>query len=353
MAPLISEKWINKRILITGHTGFKGVWLTFLLRELGAQIFGLSLPASEVNKFYLDLGMSKFLEDEYFVDLSCASDLQEYIERIRPDFIFHLAGQALVIEGIADPVKTFSTNVMGTSNLLDAVLKSDYKTPGICVITTDKVYAASGKRRPFKESDKLGGTDPYSASKVGTEMVVSGMHSMFKEREISISIARAGNVIGGGDWGKNRLLPDLIISHIENSKPIIRNPKATRPFQHVLDCLWGYILLANNMGEESSVNLGIYNFGPNSSLRVEEVVGIYEGIFQTELSIEDKKSLNFERQRLNLNSDKAKSKLQWKPYYKPREAIAEALHFYQRYLLGEDLEIQTRLSIEKWFRLHD
>ena len=353
MASINTESWVNKKVLITGHTGFKGVWLTLLLRELGATVIGISLPVSNVNKFYTDLGVSKLLEQEYFLDLSNTNDIHHIIDNAQPDFIFHLAGQALVLEGITNPVQTFSTNVMGTIKLLDGLLKSQHKVSGICVITTDKVYSENSRVRAFKETDQLGGREPYSASKVGTEMAVSAMHLKLKDRKISISVARAGNVIGGGDWGRNRLLPDLVVGYAENSRVTIRNPQATRPFQHVLDCLWGYVLLANEMKEESDEILKIYNFGPNSSLRVEEVVKMFENVFISKTSMITETFSNFERQNLELDSSKAKHKLNWKPFYNPQEAILEALIFYRGYLNAEDLEVLTKLSLEKWFYLHD
>jgi CDP-glucose 4,6-dehydratase len=352
MASVKTGKWLNKRVLITGHTGFKGVWLTLLLRELGATVIGVSLPVSRVNRFYSDLNFSKELEQESFFDLSNTNEIQNFIEKIKPDFVFHLAAQALVFEGIANPVQTFSTNVMGTINLLDALLKSSHKISGICVVTTDKVYAEIGQARSFRESDPLGGDDPYSASKVGTEMVVSAMHSKLKEHDISISVARAGNVIGGGDWGENRLLPDLVLSFTDNSRLTIRNPQATRPFQHVLDCLWGYILLANKSQEEQEKSLMIYNFGPNSSLSVEEVVKIFESVFRPMTSVLNGEFSNFERQYLELNSDKARDILNWRPFYSPQDAIKEALLFYRRYLFGEDLNLLAKESLAEWFLIH-
>jgi CDP-glucose 4,6-dehydratase len=296
---------------------------------------------------------SRELEQESFFNLSDREEIQNFIEATKPDFVFHLAAQALVLKGITIPIETFSANVMGTINLLDALLKSSHKVAGVCVVTTDKVYAELSQNRAFRETDPLGGDDPYSASKVGTEMVARAMYSKLKEQNIPISVARAGNVIGGGDWGENRLLPDLVLSFINNSKVSIRNPKASRPFQHVLDCLWGYILLASKTQEKPNESLMVCNFGPNSSLIVEEVVNIYEDIFNPGIKVVYTKSSNFERQHLELNSDKAKELLNWTPFYSSRDAIIEAFIFYKAYVSGENVAMLTKDSLAKWFSTHE
>ena len=235
--------FVGKRILITGHTGFKGSWLTVLLNDLGAEVVGISLPPESPKSLYEAASINKELATEYFQDIRDEAAVIHLINDIKPDYVFHLAAQAFVRKSYKNPLETFATNVMGTANVMVAALAQE-SVLGLTIATTDKVYENLDSMELFIESDKLGGKDPYSASKAASEIVIAAINSSNNPNRIPVTTVRAGNVIGGGDWGADRIVPD-IVNAIQNNQPlIIRNPNSTRPWQHVLDCLYGYLLVA-------------------------------------------------------------------------------------------------------------
>lgn len=263
--------WNGKRVLVTGHTGFKGSWLTLILKELGAEVIGLALPPEGPRSLYVDAGISHELLSETTQDIRDEFAVRRAIEGMDPDYVFHLAAQAYVGKSLRDPIESIATNVIGTANVLKPALAS--KTVlGVTIITTDKVYENLGAKEPFRETDKLGGLDPYSASKAASEIIVASMSATCNALKIPVTTVRAGNVIGGGDWGEERLVPDLVRALNGNSKLIIRNPNATRPWQFVLDCLYGYLLVAQSHMEERGDVPNSVNFGPDESLSVTELV---------------------------------------------------------------------------------
>ena len=247
-------------ILVTGHTGFKGTWLTLLLETLGIRVVGISLPPESDSLYSLMARKNKI--EEKFIDIRNLSDLHRTIQKFSPSAVLHMAAQPLVLESYESPLLTFETNVSGSANLFQSCLETS-SVKSIGVITTDKVYKNLGSGRAFTESDPLEGRDPYSASKVGTESVVTAW------REISLNNSgpqifslRAGNVLGGGDRATNRLLPDIVKSKLYGSPLLVRNPRSTRPWQHVLDPLHGYLLaLEKSLSNEIAP---AYNFGPES-----------------------------------------------------------------------------------------
>jgi CDP-glucose 4,6-dehydratase len=264
--------WRGKRVLLTGHTGFKGSWMAIWLHQLGAEVTGISLPPdSEPNLFSL-AEVNKYCQSHY-CDIRDAAALASLVRVVRPEVIFHLAAQPLVRASYLKPLETFSTNVMGTANVLDALCGQDSVRVAM-MVTTDKVYRNMNKPYPCREDDALGGHDPYSASKSACEIVIASYRDAFlTAKGIAVASARAGNVIGGGDWSKDRLIPDAVRAW-QADKPIkIRNPKAIRPWQHVIEPLAGYLKLAQKLFDEP-VLAGAYNFGPepNQAATVEEVV---------------------------------------------------------------------------------
>ena len=315
---------LTSPILIIGHTGFKGTWLSLLLEKLDIQVIGLSLPADE-DSLYIKLDRLGSVE-EYFHDIRDYSYVQEIINRINPKYIFHLAAQPLVLSSYKDPRKTFETNIMGTANILESALKSG-NCERIIVSTTDKVYKNSDISQRFSEDSSLGGKDPYSWSKVGTEAAIGAWRQISKiEHGPEIISARAGNVIGGGDQALNRLLPDLIKSFISDSKILIRNPQSTRPWQHVLDPLWGYVLAMT-----TDTGLPAFNFAPDGkSLSVGDVTNIAINEWGTRTSIEILENKDdYESKNLELDSNLAKVKLNWVNHWSQENAVISTVKWWK------------------------
>jgi CDP-glucose 4,6-dehydratase len=338
---LVNLEFLNhfkgKKVLVTGHTGFKGSWLTFLLHYLGAEVTGFALsPNTSPNLFDLLEVHTKC--DSIIADVNDAKAVSNAVEACQPDFILHLAAQPLVRYSYKQPLETFATNVMGTANLLDAC-KSLNKNCTVVCITTDKVYHNNEWEFPYRENDRLGGYDPYSASKAAAEIVIdSYRNSFFKNSKISIASVRAGNVIGGGDWSEDRLFPDLINS-IANNKPIeLRNPTAVRPWQHVLDPISGYLKLAYQMDTNPSSFNEAWNFGPynHDSLTVLEVCQKAIAVFQKGSIQIDQNKHPHEAGQLRLDISKAVFYLDWQPTWSTEEAIQKTANWYKLFLAGED-----------------
>lgn len=265
--------WRGRRVLVTGHSGFKGSWLALWLGRLGAEVTGLSLPPERADGAYTAMAPWSTLES-HFVDLRDAGEVRRVVERADPEVIFHLGAQALVRRGLADPVGTFATNVMGTANVLAAASSVAPALRSIVVVTSDKVYRNRGEGRAFTEDDVLGGADPYSASKAAVELLVgSWRQSLIDGEKCGLATARAGNVIGGGDTGGDRLLVDAWDA-VRNDEPLLlRCPRAVRPWQFVLDPLAGYLLLAERLDSDPASAPAAVNFGPSphDSLSVREI----------------------------------------------------------------------------------
>ena len=305
----------NKTILITGHTGFKGSWLTSWLSQLGAKVIGLSdtIPTEPAHYNLI----KENLYSDLRVDVKDADAVFTKINEIQPDFLFHLAAQPIVLESYENPLNTFNTNVMGTGNVLDALRRSNHSCTAI-MITSDKCYDNVEWTYGYRETDRLGGKDPYSGSKGAAELVIrSYVESFFKKPEsnVRIAVGRAGNVIGGGDWAPFRIIPDCVRSWSKNEKPEIRSPFATRPWQHVLEPLSGYISLAIALSKNEKLNGEAFNFGPpayqNHTVKelVDEIITHWEGAEWVDKSQEN--STPPEAGLLKLNCDKALHLLRW------------------------------------------
>lgn len=317
-------------ILVTGHTGFKGTWLTLLLEYLNIPVVGISLPPEDNSLYSLMKRENKIIEK--FIDIRNLSDLQGTIQKFAPSAVLHMAAQPLVLESYKSPISTFEVNVIGSANLLESCLNTvSVKTIG--VITTDKVYRNLGLGRSFKESDPLEGRDPYSSSKVGTESVITAW------REISLNQGgpqifslRAGNVIGGGDRARNRLLPDIVSSKLSGNPLEVRNPKSTRPWQHVLDPLHGYL-----MALEKSLNKQIapaYNFGPSSkSLTVDNVVKIANNAWGDSLLIlnsDHSQKNNYEAGELAIDTSLSSKEFNWRPRWSQEDAVRSTINWWRQ-----------------------
>lgn len=331
--------------LITGHTGFKGTWLTLMLKELGFKVTGISLDPID-NSIFSRIQANRFLEKDIRVDIRDQAALNNAISLVRPDFVFHLAAQPLVRHSYRHPEETFQTNVAGTLNLLSAVKNTD-TVLGQVIVTTDKVYQNVGKLEGYVETDPLGGSDPYSASKAAADLLTQ---EWVKSTESPpIAIARAGNVIGGGDISEDRLVPDLIKAFYSNQRIQIRNPDSIRPWQHVLDCLGGYIALSNAV--LSGTGEGAWNFSSDEGQvkTVSDLVRTFERTFHTSFDQVENTSENApESAVLLLNSNKAKSKLGWVNKYDFQTSLELVCEWEKQTTLSNDPLAVTQSQIFKY-----
>lgn len=341
----------NKKVLITGHTGFKGSWLGIWLNMLGAEVIGIALePISKNDNFVLS-GIGDKIKD-YRQDIRNLDAIKNIIDKEKPEILFHLAAQPIVLESYKDPVYTFETNVMGTVNMLEAFRVSDSLKTGV-FITTDKCYENIEKNYNYKETDPMGGYDPYSSSKGAAELAISSYrNSYFKEGEKKVASVRAGNVIGGGDWSPYRLMVDIIKALESNTEIEIRNPNAVRPWQHVLEPLSGYLLLAAKMHTEQKYDEA-WNFGPEAENIVtvkqllEEVIKYYGKGNWKDVSDEDKLH---EATLLALDITKVKSKLNWHPKLNLQETVKYTVNWYKNYKIKNVMDLCTR-QIEDYMKI--
>ena len=323
------EIWEGKRVLVTGHTGFKGSWLTLILKNLGADVIGFSLPPLASKSLYSLAGIGELTSSEYLQDIRNELEVQKVFLNSDIDYVFHLAAQAYVRESIRNPIESISTNVYGASNILITALKTS-SLLGFTFVTTDKVYKNDHARTPFRETDPLGGRDPYSASKAASELVASSLIQSNNPHNVPVTMVRAGNVIGGGDWGSERLVPDLIQSLNTDSKLQIRNPNATRPWQHVLDCLYGYLLVAEAHFSKRDDIPHAFNFGPTTSLSVMDLIGQFEVAYNRKIEFITSKSTIAESEWLALDSELARSYLGWSTSMSPIEAVTRTAKWYSK-----------------------
>jgi CDP-glucose 4,6-dehydratase len=306
--------WKGKKVFLTGHTGFKGSWFVILLNMLGAKVCGYSLKPQKKNLFEL-AGIKKLTENSIFGDIRNFSKLKKSIKRFNPDFIVHMAAQPLVKTSYEKTKYTYEVNTIGTLNILEVLnqLNSIKKT---LIITTDKVYENNGKKKFYKESDRLAGEDPYSNSKACAELIVKSYNqSFFKKKDIHVATARAGNVIGGGDYSLHRIIPDYFRALYSKNKLVIRNPYFVRPWQHVIEPLYGYLLVLQKLKNNKYYNENNWNFGPkkNNNKKVLEIINLLNAKFNNPVKVfkENKKDNHYESKNLMLNSFKAQKYLSW------------------------------------------
>jgi CDP-glucose 4,6-dehydratase len=332
MVPIQALRNLPGPILVTGHTGFKGAWLMFLLSHLEIPHVGVALPPKS-GSLYERAGLLG-AQPEIFGDIKDKDVLTEAFGKFSPSAVIHLAAQALVLESYRDPVGTFETNVMGTVNILASAFNCP-SVRSIALATTDKVYENRELSRRFSENDSLKGKDPYSASKVGAEAAIAAWQQIsMANNGPSVIALRSGNVIGGGDFSENRLLPDLVRSVGNEAKAEIRNPNSTRPWQHALDPLFGYLLaLAKGLEEK---NYKAYNFGPDlDSLTVHEVISTFSEEWpevKYSLSQAAEKGVHIEAQNLDLSAEKAKRDLRWTPVWSQLDAVALTARWWKEHL---------------------
>jgi len=320
----------NKKVLVTGATGFKGSWLCSWLLELGSKVYGTGYSPNKNKKLFYSLNLQRKINLSLF-DIREFDKINNLIKKIKPQIIFHLAAQPLVYESFLKPKYTFEVNLLGTLNILEAS-KNCKNVRSIICVTTDKVYDHINYSKKFKESDRLGGDDPYSLSKASSELIIKSYREIFKKnsKNCSISSVRAGNVIGGGDWSDNRLVPDCIKSIKLQKQIVIRNPGYVRPWQHVLDPLKGYLVLAKKQITQPKKFSGEWNFGPSDKKTV-TVLNIAELIisFWGKGKIKISKKLNFkENKKLILSIEKARKILKWNNSLNTREGVKKTIEWY-------------------------
>jgi CDP-glucose 4,6-dehydratase len=336
--------WKNKKILITGSNGFKGSWLVMTLKLLGAQVYGLGLRNTNQINFYKQINLNKYLVEQKIIDIRNKKKLNNYIKNVNPDIIFHLAAQSLVRRSYREPELTLHTNILGTINLLE-VSKTIKNLKIVLIVTTDKVYENNEKNFFFNEKDALGGDDIYSASKSSVELIVNAYNKsfFFKNNSKKIVTVRAGNVIGGGDWSKDRIIPDLVHAIKKKKSLILRYPNSVRPWQHVLEPLTGYIFLVEKLMTSKKPLLKKINFGPKLSnhVKVRRIVNLFQKKIKTKNHFLIKKSKLPESKNLFLDSSYAKKVLNFKPILNLKETINLTADWYKSYLDREDLEKKT------------
>tara|TARA_B100000945_G_scaffold293122_1_gene268829 strand:+ start:3561 stop:4661 length:1101 start_codon:yes stop_codon:yes gene_type:complete len=327
------KKTFNKKVVVvTGHSGFKGAWLSLWLHTLGAKVIGISLNEPSKPSLYKEIKLKKKIIHKK-IDIKNLNKVRKTFKIYKPDFIFHLAAQSLVKKSYLDPVNTWQTNTIGTLNILESLKKINKKCC-VVMITSDKSYKNLEISRGYKENDILGGIDPYSASKSSAEIAIESYTKSFfssKQNKTFLSVGRAGNVIGGGDWSADRLVPDLVRSWSKNKKVLLRQPNSTRPWQHVLEAACGYMMLAQKLSEDKKFHKEAFNFGPGkkNNYKVIDLLKILKKSWPNINWNKKNKSNNFQESKLlKLNSDKAHKLLQWKCILNFEETIDFVANWY-------------------------
>ncbi len=340
----LKKIFYKKKILITGHTGFKGTWLSLIFDLLGAKVYGISRDYPD--NFYKN---SKFKNlKSYIFDLSNFKKTKKYISKIKPDFIFHLAAQSIVSKSYSKPLLTWNSNLLSFLNILEALRINNKKT-NVVMITSDKCYLNVEKKAGYKENEELGGFDNYSASKASCELMFKSYFlSYFKrQNKIRLATARAGNVVGGGDWSLNRLIPDIIKSIASNEKLKVRSLNSTRPWQHVLEPLSGYISLAINLKKNRKISGQSFNFGPNTkNYKVKEVLNLFKIKFKNFKWKQTEKKTFKESKLLNLNCKKAEKLIKWRSKMSFKKTIYKTIEWYISYDNNKNI---TKQQIEEYF----
>ncbi|MDA0782595.1 MAG: CDP-glucose 4,6-dehydratase [Rickettsiales bacterium] len=336
MLKSVKSTYKGKKVLVTGHTGFKGTWLVLWLKKLGAEVIGYALEPEDIrgNLYNIADIEGKGLLKSYIKDIRDIDSVNEVIKQNKPEIVFHLAAQPIVRKSYFDPIETFGTNVMGTANLLEAIRNID-SVKSVVVITSDKCYENMEQRRPYKEDDKLGGHDPYSSSKACAELVVSSYRKSFFSDKTLLASARAGNVVGGGDFAQDRLIPDIIESISKGESVNIRSPNAVRPWQHVLDVLWGYLILGSKLYNDDKSSDSAFNLSPvdENYVNVEQLTAKIIGSYGAgNYNIENQGDKLHEMQMLYLDSQKAIKELGWKPLLNIDDVIEFTCSWYKQHI---------------------
>jgi len=329
---VIKNFWKGKKVFLTGHTGFKGSWFIILLEMLGAKVYGYSLKPEKKSLFHL-ANLKKLTKNSTIGDIRDFNKLKKAIKKCKPDFLVHMAAQSLVKTSYLRTKYTYEVNTIGTLNILE-ILNQLNTIKKALIITTDKVYENNGKKIFYKELDRLGGIDPYSNSKACAELIVQSFdQSFFKQKKIQVATARSGNVIGGGDYSSNRIIPDYFKAFFHNKKLLIRNPHFVRPWQHVIEPLYGYLLILQRLQKNKYNKNNNWNFGPkkNNNKKVFELINLLNIKFNNAVKIYiiNKNKNHYESKNLMLNSSKAKKYLAWNPKLSISQSLDLVVDWYK------------------------
>lgn len=350
-----SSSWRKRRVLVTGHTGFKGGWLSLWLHAMGAEVHGIALePPTEPN-FYTETHLHMLFASDIRQDIRQATQLCQHICAIQPDFVFHLAAQPLVQYSYDHPLETYEVNVLGTANVLEAIRKCS-SVQAALIITTDKCYENNETGQAYTENDRLGGKDPYSSSKACAELVTDAYRSSYFSAPglPIIATARAGNVIGGGDWAVNRLIPDCVRAYVNGATMHLRYPHAIRPWQHVLESIHGYLMLGEQLLSDAGGQFAeAWNFGPafNDMRSVGEVARAMAKQFAINISVADMPQSRHEAGLLKIDSSKAITRLNWYPRWSLDDALTETATWYLEWRRGGDMLAFSRSQIQRFLQL--
>ncbi|MCG7325925.1 CDP-glucose 4,6-dehydratase [Achromobacter sp. ACRQX] len=341
--------WRGKRVLLTGHTGFKGGWLAIWLQRLGAKVTGVALPPCTEPSLFQAARVGALI-DSHYCDIRDAAALRERVQTARPEIVLHLAAQALVRSSYAQPVETFAANIMGTAHLLDALRVMPSARVAV-MVTTDKVYRNNEWPYPYRENDALGGHDPYSASKAASELVIASYRDAFlREQDLAVASARAGNVIGGGDWSADRLLPDAVRAWRDGGDLHVRRPQSVRPWQHVLEPLAGYMTLAEKLWDAPAL-ADAYNFGPDAAeaAPVRTVVDMALSAYgKGRVVYAEQIEGPHEAGLLTLDTSKARAVLNVAPHWALSQAVTRSMDWYRRFDAGEDAQALCHADIDRY-----
>ncbi|MDR3159929.1 MAG: CDP-glucose 4,6-dehydratase [Zoogloeaceae bacterium] len=342
-----TDFWRGKRVLLTGHTGFKGGWLALMLERLGAKVTGFALPPPTQPSLFELAQVGQGLRS-VIADLRDAGAILSALREAKPEIVFHLAAQPLVRQSYADPAETYATNVMGLVHLFEAARQCD-SLRAMLNVTSDKCYENREWLWSYRENEPLGGHDPYSSSKACAELVTTAYrNAFFRAQNLRVATARAGNVIGGGDWGKDRLIPDILRAIVAGTPLRLRNPRAVRPWQHVLEPLSGYLLLAEKLYAEGEDYASAWNFGPAAEdarpveWLVERLARDWQGRFVWEA---DPRAHPHEARALRLDAAKARLQLGWRPRWRLETALTRVVDWQQAWLAGQDMRAFTLAQI--------
>jgi len=352
---ILKKFWKNKKVFLTGHTGFKGAWFCIFLNLLGAKVKGYALkPEKKLNLFDL-AKINKLINQSVIGDIRDYGKLKKSISKFSPDFVVHMAAQPLVRSSYINPKYTYEVNMLGTVNVLNILNELNFIKSAL-IITTDKVYFNDNKKIYYKENDSLGGLDPYSNSKSCAELAVNSYnHSFFRKKNIFVATARAGNVIGGGDFSKDRIIPDYFHSLSLRKKLILRSPNSIRPWQHIIDPLYGYLLLLMKLHKKKKFIDRSWNFGPNISNNksVNKVINLINKEFNNSVKIIKRSSNSkkyYESKVLMLNSDKSKKTLHWRAKYNLKESIKLIAFWHKEFLKKRNILGISQNQIIDYFK---
>ncbi|HLY45551.1 MAG TPA: CDP-glucose 4,6-dehydratase [Stellaceae bacterium] len=343
-----SAFWGGKRVLLTGHTGFKGAWLALLLERLGAEVTGLALPPDQTPSLFDVAGVDRAVRS-LIGDVRDLASVEEAVRQSRAEIVFHLAAQAIVRRGYREPVETYAANVMGTVHVLEAIRHAGTVRAAV-IVTSDKCYENRERLLPYREEEPMGGHDPYSSSKGCAELVVAAYRRSFlAEAGIGVASARAGNVIGGGDWSPDRLVPDLIRGFVAARPTLIRSPDAIRPWQHVLDALAGYLLLAERLWAAPEAYAAGWNFGPGADemIAVRQVADRLAELWGDGAGwTRDNLQGVHEAHLLTLDSTKARAELGWRPRLSTGEALGSIVDWHKAAIAGADMRRHSVAQVD-------